>query len=62
MQDEVEREDRTSGGQPIEYEDYPDTTDYGVQVAEDNIYEGGLDYNHGDEEYDWEEDGSYDSF
>ena len=54
--------EENANGQPIEYEDYPDTTDYGVQVAEDNIYEGGLDYNHGDEEYGWEEDGSYDSY
>ena len=51
--DEVERE--TFDGQP--YEDYPDTTDYGVQ---DNIYEAGLDY--GDKEQGWEENAGYDSY
>ena len=34
LQDEVEREDHTSGGQPIKYEDYPVTANYGVQVIE----------------------------
>ena len=34
LQDKVEREDCTSGGQPIKYEDYPDTANYGVQVIE----------------------------
>ena len=50
--DEVERE--TFDGQ-----DYPDTTDYGVQ---DNIYEGGLDYDYGDEEQSWEENAGFDSY
>ena len=29
---------------------------------QDNIYEGGLNYNHGDEEHGWEGDASYDSY
>ena len=50
-------------GQPIEHDyDPPIEYDYGVQVAEYNSYEGGLDYDHGDEGYDWEEDGPYDSY
>ena len=52
------------GGQVIEYDvgqpiDYPDTIDFGVQ---DNIYEGGPDYNYGDEEQGWEESAGYDSY